>query len=74
MVGVTSVHDRLYEILIARVVVTLVLVMDCVMIHLGKAVSYNDSSDDASEAATASSEDMDLAVVSSPATTPADYR
>ena len=69
MVGVPSVHNRIYHDLVGKVVVTRVLVMYCVMIHPEKAVSYNDFVDDAWEAAMASSEDTGLA-----ATTPADYR
>jgi len=71
---VTSAHNRLYQTLIAKVVVTRVSEMDCVMIHPVKAVSYNDSEDDASEAATVSSEDTGPAVVSSPARTPVNSR
>ena len=76
MVGVASVHDGFHHDLVAKVVVTCVLVKNCVMIHLGKAlgVSCNELLDDVSEAATVSSEDTRLAVVSSPAMPPADYR
>jgi len=74
MVGVAFVHDRSYHDLVAKAVVTRVLVMDCLMIHPVKAVCCNDSVDDSSEAAMVSSEDTGLAVVRSSATTPADYR